>query len=137
MPAPAQLLDDSRRQPVLDHQLTGEGHVRVEGTGEVSAVEHGSVDRFLQPQPEGGVGEEEIERPLVLLIAARSPEGQIRLALAESEAGAERGPGPLAGFQRVGMPRAQVELLGAAAETEAEVGEAGAGLQPAAARGAG
>jgi hypothetical protein len=48
-------------------------------------VEHGSVDRGLQVAAEDDVPEEEPELPLILLVASRGSEGQVRLAVAKSE----------------------------------------------------
>ena len=71
----------------------------------MAGVERGRVDRLLQVHPERRVVEEEGERPLVLLVPARGAEGQIRLAIAQDQAGRQRGPRPLAGREGVGQPR--------------------------------
>ena len=60
--------------------MHGMGRERV---GEVLGVKHRGVDRRLQIVIEDGMREEELERPLVLLVGAGRAEGKARLAIAQ------------------------------------------------------
>ena len=55
-------------------------------------VEGRRFDRLLQVHAEMDVAQEHVERPLVLLVAARRAERQIGLAVAQREGGREHGP---------------------------------------------
>ena len=74
-------------------------------------VEHGRVVRCLQTETEDDVGQEEFERPLILLIATGSAECDPRLTIAERESRAEGGPRPFASFDAVGVVGIEVEHL--------------------------
>src|SRR5262249_59716794 len=52
----------------------------VEGAREVVRVEARRVDRLLQVEAEVDVPEEEVERPLVLLVSARCPERDVGIS---------------------------------------------------------
>ena len=62
------------RDPPFDGDQARVGIMRVEGTGEVEAVERGGVDGFLEIHLEVDEVEEELEGPLVLSVAARCAE---------------------------------------------------------------
>ena len=64
----------------------GARRARIERAREVVGVEHRRVDRRLQVEPEHRVGEEELERPLVLLVAARRAEREHRPVVAHAPA---------------------------------------------------
>lgn len=97
-------------------------------------VEHGRIQRGLQVEAEDGMSEEELKRPLVLLISARRAEGQARFAMAKGEGWAQRRARPLAAFDVIGMLRIQVEHLRPRAEAEAKAGNDRRALQPSSAR---
>ena len=67
-------------------------------------MERRRVDRRLQVEAEVDVVEEEQQRPLVLLVAARRAEGEIRVAAPEGERGRERRARPLPGASEFGRP---------------------------------
>ena len=72
--------------------------------------------------------------PLVLLVAAGRAPGEVRIAVAQRHGRRERDARPLAGPDRVRVALLEPELLGAAAEAEAELRDRRRGLQPAAGR---
>ena len=76
VPALPQPARSSPPAPRLDLDRARRRLTRVERAREVVGVEHRRVDRLLQVQAEHRVGEEELERPLVLLVAARRAERQ-------------------------------------------------------------
>ena len=94
--------------------------VRSERARKVRRVEHRSVVRRLKVEAEDRLCEEELERPLVLLVAAWGPERDHRLAVAERERWAQCGPRPLATLDAVRMHGVEVEHLRPCAETEAQ-----------------
>ena len=75
-------------------QLAREGPAGPERAREMVALEAGGVDRLLEVEAEAGVGQEELQGPLVLGVPARGPEGQAGLAVAQGQRGAEGGPRP-------------------------------------------
>src|SRR5919109_5292921 len=79
------------------------------------------------------MGQEELERPLVLLVATRRAEGEHRLAVAQRERGTQRRPRALAALEAVRMRRVEGEPLRARAQAEAEAGDDRRALQPSAA----
>ena len=97
VPAPAQLGDDAVAQPVLDDQAGGLGRTGPERAREVRAVEARRVDGRLQVEPEVHVGQEEQQRPLVLLVATRGAEREVGLAVAQGQRGAQGRTRPRAG----------------------------------------
>ena len=96
------------------------------------AVEAGGVDGLLDGPAVMDHAEEEGEGPLVLLLAAGGAEGHPGLAVAQRHAGGEGGAGALAGGRGRWGAVAEPEHLAAGAHGEAEVGDDGAGLEPAA-----
>ena len=96
-------------------------------------VEHRRVDRGLQVEPEHRVGEEELQRPLVLLVAAGRPEGEHGPVLVARQRGGERGARPPAAHQRRRQPVLEPEHLRPRAQAEPEPGQRRRALQPAAA----
>ena len=103
------------------------------GAREVRGVEHGRVVRGLQIVAEDGVRQEEFERPLILLIAAGSAEGDRRLAIAERECRAQGGPRPFGAFDVVGVIGIEVEHLRPRPQAEAQAVDDRRALQPASA----
>src|SRR5204863_1851864 len=81
--------------------------------------------------------EEGLERPLILLVAARRAEGKMRIAAPGDERRRERRPRALARLERVREPFLEPKHLRARAETESELGDHRRTPQPAAARGRG
>ena len=88
-------------------------------------VEARRVDRRLQVVAEDDVTQEDVQRPLVLLIAAGRSEREVREAVAERERGRERRPRPLAGRERGRQAVLEPEHLRARAERPAELGITG------------
>src|SRR5437879_5235199 len=113
-------LDRCRIVPVCANQPARMRLVWIEGAREVAAVEHRGVDRFLQVEAKDGMGEKEVERPLVLLIAARCAEGEPWLSLPKYEGRAQSRSRPFPALQRVGMPFVEVEHLRPRPQAEAE-----------------
>src|SRR3954468_23648986 len=85
VPALAQLRRDVVAEPRLQLHLPGPALPRIERAGEMVRVEARRVDRLLQVQAAVDVPQKEVERPLVLLVAARRAEREIWVAVAESE----------------------------------------------------
>src|ERR1700687_5748364 len=125
--------NSSQLEPVFGLKPARIGLVWVERAGEMAAVEHRRVDRLLQVEAEDGMGQKEIQRPLVLLVAARRAERQPRLSAASHEVRAQGRPRPFAALERVWMAFVEVEHLGSRAQAEAEPPDHGRALQPAAA----
>src|ERR1700683_3931037 len=70
---------------LLDTQNAGTRVVRIEGRGEMRAGKFRRLDRLLQGHPEIDDVEKKLQRPLILLIATRSSEREIRLIAAHRE----------------------------------------------------
>src|SRR5260370_6359887 len=98
--------------------------------GEMHRVEHGRIDRRLKVMAESGMRQEELQRPLILLVATRGAEGDPRLAVAQSHGWAESRPWSLAALNVVWMVSIEVEHLCPGAEAEAETLDHGRALQP-------
>src|SRR5438270_3709225 len=94
--ARAQVVDLPTCEPALDLDLAWEGIARVERARKVVRVERRRIDRSLKVESEVHVVQEEDERPLILLVAARRSEGEVRIAAAECERRRERRAWPLA-----------------------------------------
>src|SRR6202162_2621434 len=77
------------------------------------------------------VAQEELGRPLVLLIAARRTPGEIGFAVAQRQRRRQRRARALAGGERGGVARLEPEHLRARAEAESQLRNDGGGLQPA------
>src|SRR5579864_2685019 len=120
MAALAQAVDRLRAHPVLDGDVPPARLARIERARERLCVMPRRVDRLLQVHPEMDVREERVERPLILLVAARCAEREIRLAVARDERRRERRPRPFARLERVRQACLEPEHLRARAETEAE-----------------
>src|SRR5207302_4946893 len=90
VPAAAQVVDHLRAEPSFERKRPPREPTRVEGRDEVIGVELRGVDRLLQVEPAIDVPEEDVEGPLLLLVAARRPPREPRLALTECQAGRER-----------------------------------------------
>src|SRR4051812_1022067 len=99
--AAAQAVDRLGAGGLLDGQPARLGAARVEGAGEVRRRERGCLDRLLQVEPEVGVREQELQRPLVLPVAAGRAPREVRLSVAQGERRGERRPRALAGRERV------------------------------------
>src|SRR5258707_14014844 len=104
--------------------------------GEMHPVEHGRIDRRLKVMAESGMRQEELQRPLILLVATRGAEGDPRLAVAQSHGWAESRPWSLAALNVVWVVGIEVEHLWPGAEAEAETLDHGRALQPTSARSA-
>src|SRR5260370_26581277 len=76
------------------------------------------------------VRKEELQRPLILLVATRGAEGDPRLAIAQGKRWAESRPWSLAALNVVWVFRIEVEHLCPGAEAEAETLDHGRALQP-------
>src|SRR5260370_5861922 len=79
---------------------------------------------------EQGVRKEELQRPLVLLVAARRTEGDPGLAIAQGKRWAESRSWSLAALNVVWVVSIEVEHLCPGAEAEAETLDHGRALQP-------
>ena len=84
--------------------------------------------------PKCEVAEKHVQRPLVLLVAARRAEREVRLAVARDQRRRERRARPLARRERVRQALLQPEHLRARAEAEPELGHDRCAPEPAAAR---
>ena len=133
---PAQLADDVLAETAFELERPGPRLPRIERLRKVVGVEHRRVDRLLQAEPEVHEREEKDERPLVLPVAARSPERK-RLTVAPGDRRRERRARALARLERARQPFLEPEHLAPGAEAEAETGNHGRAVQPAAARGRG
>ena len=111
--------------------------MRVEGVGEVAGVVRGGVDGLLQVHAEMHHVQEELERPLVLAVAAGRAEGDVWEAglLGESYGGRECGAGTLAGLQLLGVILVEVEHLPPRAQRETQALDHRGRLNPRAAGG--
>src|SRR5262245_39563949 len=97
--------------------------MRVERAREVVGMERRRGDGLLEVHPEVEDVEEELERPLVLVVTAGGTERHPGATLAEGDRGGEGRPRPLAGCQRVGRTGLERELLGARPKRESEAGD--------------
>src|SRR5712691_6057753 len=97
---------------------------------EMRRVEHRRIDRRLKVMAEHRVGKEELQRPLILLVATRRAEGDPRLAIAQGKGWAESRPWSLAALNVVWVVRIEVEHLRPGAEAEPETLDHGRALQP-------
>src|SRR5256885_8360101 len=116
----AQLAGDVVAEARLDLDLTRLALARIKRAREVIRVEAGRVDRLLQIEPAVDMTEEEVQRPLVLLVAARRPERDVRLAAAERERRRERRPRALARLERGPQAFLEPEHLRTPPEGQAE-----------------
>src|SRR5712691_1324110 len=100
---------------------------------EMRGMEHWRVDGGLQIEAENDVRKEELERPLILLIAPGSAERDPWLALTQREGRAERSPRTFAALDAVGVVRIQVEHLRSRAKAKTQAVDDRRALQPASA----
>src|SRR6266545_5335327 len=68
--APAELADHVLSEPGLELDLERPALAGIEGAREVIRVEAGRIDRGLQVEAPVDVLQEEVERPLILLVSA-------------------------------------------------------------------
>ena len=137
-PRRAQLLDDLRVRAGLHGHAAGAHAARVEGAGEAVVVPVRGVDGALEVEAAAyrraqRDGEEEVQLPLVLLVAAGRAERHDRHAVAQGERGGEGGAGAAARGQGVRQALVQPGHLEPGAEREAQFGHDRVGLEPAAA----
>ena len=92
VPAPAQGLYNLVGDALLDGHPQRVGLARVEGGGKVYRVNHGRIERELHVHPEFDDIQEELERCLVLGVAALGAKGQHRLAVAGRQGRASAWP---------------------------------------------
>ena len=111
---------DLRSDARLDPRATGIGSVGIERAREMCALDRWRVERLLHVHAEVDHVQEELERPLVLLIAAGRAKGQPRLPVAQRQRRGEGRAWSLAWNQRVGVALVQVEHLAARPEWETE-----------------
>src|SRR6266849_3451881 len=101
---------------LLDPKHTGPCVMRIETRGKMAAREAWGFDCFLHTHPEVNEIEEELQGPLVLLVAAGCPKRHERFTVARSDRGGERRARPFAWTERVGMAFVEVEGLHARTE---------------------
>src|SRR3989304_5033248 len=82
--------------PAFHMHRPGLRAVRMKGSGKMACVEGRSVDRDLQVHAEIDAVQEELERPLVLLIRPRGAERHERFSLLERQRGGESRAGAFA-----------------------------------------
>src|SRR5436309_10328873 len=110
------------------------GRTRVERARRVIVVEFRTVDRLLQIHAVMDMVQKELRRPLVLAVAAWRAEGHPGLAVLQRERRRQRAARALARRDARGRFFVEPGDLQPGAEAEAELGDNGRGLQPAAAR---
>src|SRR3990172_1173140 len=96
---------------IFDPEQARERTVRIEGRRKVRTREFGRLDRLLQVHPEVDDIQEELQRPLVLLVAAGRAKGEIGLARAQRDRRRQRRARPLARHQSVGVALIEEEGL--------------------------
>src|SRR5262249_27024049 len=116
----------------LYYQHAGPGRARPERDREVLGVPGRRIDRLLKIESPMDMAQEELRRPLVLLVAAGRAPREIRLAVTQRQGGRQRGARPFAGLERSRMVFLQPEHLPPGAEAESEFRNHRRGLQPAA-----
>src|SRR5688572_21844027 len=97
-------------------------------------VELRRVDRLLQIQPEVDVADERVVGPLLLLVAAWGPPGEVRGTVPQRETRTESGARTRPGPQRRRESFLEPEHLRARPERPAECRDDRRALEPAAAR---
>src|SRR5205814_4521940 len=122
VPAPAERVERRLADAILDGDVPRPRRARVERARKRLGVMARRVDGRLEVEIEVDVREERLERPLILLVAARRPEGEIRVAAASDERPRERRPRTLAPLERAREPVLQREHLRARAEAEPQLG---------------
>src|SRR6202521_3218134 len=137
MAATLELADARFRHTPLDDEHARPRRARPERDREMLGMPGRRVDRLLQIHAGMDVAQEELGRPLVLLIAARRAPGEIGFAVAQRQRRRERGARALTGRKRGWVARLEPEHLRPRAEAESEFRNDRGGLQPAAGRGRG
>src|SRR3546814_7379543 len=97
----------------------------IEARREVSRLEHRRVYRLLEVQPVMDMPEEELERPLVLLVPARRAESHVGAAVSRDQRRGESRSGPLARGEARGHRLVQPEHLAPRRYAETEFGYGG------------
>ena len=120
MSASPQAFDRLGAGAFLDGDVARKGLARIEAGGKRLGVMARRVDRGLEVEPVMDVGEEGVQRPLVLLVAAGCADRETRLAAAGGQRRRERGPRTFAGRDRVRQALLEPEHLRPRPETEAE-----------------
>src|SRR5213083_2254626 len=120
MATSAEVVDRLRREAPFDGERPSRESARVERRDEVMRVELRRVDRLLQIEPAVHVSEEDVKRPLLLLVTARRPPHEPRLALPQSEARREGRARPRPRPERGRQPVLEPEHLRPRAERPAE-----------------
>src|SRR5215475_401486 len=80
-----ELVADSARYAVFDHEHSGPGRSRPERDREMLGVPRWRIDRFLQIEPGMDMAQEKLRDPLVLLVAAGRAPGKIWLTIAQRD----------------------------------------------------
>src|SRR5580700_3618103 len=86
--------------PRFSSSLRLSAGARPERDREVLGMPSRCIDRLLEIEPCVDVAQEELRRPLVLLVAAGRAPGEVGLAIAQRHGGRQCGAGPLAGLER-------------------------------------
>src|SRR4029079_6397001 len=107
----------------LERQRSRQRLARKERGREVVGVERRRVDRRLEVVAEDDVTEEGVQRPLVLLVAAWSPDRQRRLPVAQRDRRRERRARPAPRGERGREPLLEPEHLCSRAQRPAERGD--------------
>ena len=116
----------SRREAIVSRGCGPPGErpglraVRVEGRREMARVERGGVHRDLQVHAEIDAVQEELERPLVLLVRARRAERHERPAVLQRQGRGEGRAGALSRPEAIGVAGIQGKHLQAGSEGEAQ-----------------
>src|SRR5262249_26859374 len=97
MAAGAQILHVVRAEPPFERERPWREPARIERRDEVVGVELRCVDRLLEVEAAIDVSEEDVERPLLLLVAARCSPREPGLSVAQRKPRAEGRPRPRAG----------------------------------------
>src|SRR6266516_5699688 len=130
----AQAVDRLGIDAFLHRHVSWAALARVEARRERLGVVVRRVDRGLEVEAVVDVAEEDVQRPLVLLVAPGRAESQRRLAVAGGNRRRERGARSLAGLERVRQALLEPEHLRSRAEGKAERRDHGSAPEPAATR---
>src|SRR4051794_35970988 len=101
VPSLPQAGDRRLSRTILDGDMPLPCLARIERTRECLGVVARCIDRFLEVHPEMHMREERVERPLILLVAARRAEREVGLAIPCHHRRRECRPRPLARLERV------------------------------------
>src|SRR3954470_405690 len=132
--ATAQAVDRLGIDAFLHGDVPRAALARIEARRERLGVVVRRVDRGLEIEAVMDVPEEDVQRPLVLLVAPGCAESQRGVAVAGGNRRRERGTRSLAGLERVRQALLEPEHLRPRAEGKAERGDHGSAPEPAAAR---